>query len=425
MSIDDVTRWTQYDVPWEARAGFTFNLCSDSICLQGGFNNNKVYNDLWTFPIVSDSIQHEKWAKKSDSVFSNGGGRYGHGACYFQNHGLVLFGGMSHDGNTQNDVVKASRMSDELKLETVLLHAPWKARVWFGYACVPHAETIALAAGYHKTETSSSTLIDDMWYSKDGGQSWIGTGAFPWAGRYSLGMEFVHNQGKLFIFGGRGSRQYYNDVWSTEDYGRTWKEEAKAPWRPCFNFATTANVLTNNSFYMFGGFFSALDLSDIWQYTVGQKWERLEASAVWGSRNAFGAIHDSQNRVIIAGGRSSTGFRSDMWSSLGDAGTGGMLNDEALKIAVIVASIAFGLFAACVCVRYGCRYYKTRRRKHLYRWMEQQVEEDEEVETSEVQIFPRPSKASQEVDDLTVSEFDDDVDSGDVVRNFCDEPEKE
>ena len=113
MSIDDVTRWTQYDVPWEARAGFTFNL----------------------------------------------------------------------------------------------LHAPWKARVWFGYACVPHAETIALAAGYHKTETSSSTLIDDMWYSKDGGQSWIGTGAFPWAGRYSLGMEFVHNQGKLFIFSGRGSRQ--------------------------------------------------------------------------------------------------------------------------------------------------------------------------------------------------------------------------
>ena len=57
--------------------------------------------------------------------------------------------------------------------------------------------------------------------------------------------------------------------------------------------------------------------------------------------------------------------------------------------------------------------------------MEQQVEEDEEEETSEVQIFPRPSKASQEVDDLTVSEFDDDVDSGDVVRNFCDEPEKE
>ena len=99
-------------------------------------------------------------------------------------------------------------------------------------------------------------------------------------------MEFIHNQGKLYIFGGRGTRHYYNDMWSTEDLGLTWKDEGKAPWRPCFNFATSGNALTNDTFYMLED--SSVHLTyQIFGSIVQKRRERLEASAVWGSRNAF------------------------------------------------------------------------------------------------------------------------------------------
>ena len=164
-----------------ARAGFTLSAFEESLALVGGFNNNQIYGDIWTFPVYSESIEHKKWEKKSDFVFSNEGGRYGHGACPMKT-GLVLFGGMSHNGNTQNDVVRVNTNADGLAITVLHMHAPWKARVWFGYACVPGAATIVLAAGYHKTETSASTLIDDMWYSKTVVKAGLARGAFSLGG---------------------------------------------------------------------------------------------------------------------------------------------------------------------------------------------------------------------------------------------------
>ena len=159
---------------------------------------------------------------------------------------------------------------------------------------------------------------------------------------------------------------------------------------------------------MFGGFFSALDLSDIWQYSVEKKWERLETSAVWGSRSAFGAIHDSKNRLIIAGGRSSTGFRADMWFSTGDLKSYDTPSSLAIKIALILGSVAAGLFVVFLFVHYARRIYKYHRRKHLYKWMREQVEDvdEEEDENAELQIFPRSNKGSKEEDDLILCEIE-------------------
>ena len=128
-----------------------------------------------------------------------------------------------------------------------------------------------------------------------------------------------------------------------------------------------------------------------------------------------GAIHDGKNRFIIAGGRSSTGFRADMWFSAGDLKSYDTQTSLAMKIAIIIGSVIGGLFVVFLVVHSARRIYKHHRRKHLYKWMREQVEDvdEEEEENAELQIFPRSNKGSQEENDLILCEVegsDDDTD---------------
>lgn len=157
----------------------------------------------------------------------------------------------------------------------------------------------------------SSSLKNDVWYSKNG-RSWrLATEEAPWSPR-AYHQAAVLN-GKMYVFGGGNYVPDYratNDVWSTED-GINWTKECNAPWHERLWFSS---VVYRNRIWVLGGWSNHpyKNWSDVWYSSDGVHWTEYKCDIVWKERHELSAFV-FRDKIWIAGGMIPP-LTNDVWS---------------------------------------------------------------------------------------------------------------
>lgn len=160
------------------------------------------------------------------------------------------------------------------------------------------------------TPSTSSGLLNDVWYSLDGSDWTMVTEHADWTSRRAFSVATF--DGKLWIMGGETPSGRANDVWWS-DNGLSWNlATSSAPWTPRNDHNT---VVFNDKMWILGGFDGA-PCNDVWWSEDGVSWTRVVSSNVWSPRIGTATVFD--DRMWILGGRDEIGvFLSDVWASIG------------------------------------------------------------------------------------------------------------
>ncbi|MFO0744321.1 MAG: hypothetical protein U1F43_01435 [Myxococcota bacterium] len=198
------------------------------------------------------------------------------------------------------------RSADGVTWEEVTAHAPWEGRVL--QMVGTYAGDLYLMGG-QTSIADPSTVLHDVWRSRDGGASWTRLADAPWAAR---GMAYnpVEFDGKLWLMGGGtydddGPRIFYNDVWSFD--GASWVEvspDGAAPWtgREYHNTFAAGGELWVSSGYEA----DQLNHNDFWHSADGVAWTRA-ANAPMQPGHAD-AIAITPSGVVHASGNAMDGY---------------------------------------------------------------------------------------------------------------------
>lgn len=225
---------------------------------------------------------------------------------------LLVMGGTGSVGEYLNDVWATP---DGL-LWQQRATASWSARAAF--ATVSTSTAIYVLGG-----VGASGLLNDVWESTDGGNTWVyATLKAEWTPRYNFGAVAFDKQ--LYIMGGQttqtsptfaSTQRLLQDVWRSED-GVHWTELVSPPWSARASFGLVA---AGSSIWLFGGGMPATN--DIWRTVNGTQWELVTAHAPWPPRAGLGAdlisIKSPQEGpevfAIVGGHEDMQHYFSDMW----------------------------------------------------------------------------------------------------------------
>jgi len=178
---------------------------------------------------------------------------------------------------------------------------------------------IVMAAGRRM-----ESYLNDVWQSKDGGQSWqklADSAAFK--PRYGAG-HLVFNE-KLVLMGGLESHQTrsaLNDIWKSEDSGATWTQvlvtSASAPalWSQRWNPAVV--LLIDESWLLLGGEYnSSKYLNDVWRSSNhGASWSLVTSAATWSGRSESSAVALADGSVLLVGGSHNCRSCVEVWRAV-------------------------------------------------------------------------------------------------------------
>lgn len=244
--------------------------------------------------------------------------RQAHGFVQFRSHGMsraLIAGGIcSSRGALLSDIVELDKSKyDHWKI--VCPSAPWTPRQGFGFVASPDGRFVYVVGG------DDGSVRSDTWLSRNFGRSFVQQSATaPWDGR--VGFSCVLAGEVLIVVGGRaptraGIGDLMNDVWSSRDRGQSWNLVRKnAPWKPRANASL---AFTNGKLVLLGGITEVSALDDVWEsLDLGATWIQLSVkSTPWKPRHSCSLLsNDDSGEILIIGGIDGDGASlCDSWSS--------------------------------------------------------------------------------------------------------------
>ena len=296
-SRDGGTNWSLVtrSVPWYGQIYFqAVALNNDDILVMGGSQgifaspNNRVYRGRdgganWEF------VTYAPWAGRKDFqavVLNNGdilvmGGANTVGGWYS--------GGHDKQANPVNDIWKSS--DDGVTWSQIPASNHWAPRYGFQAVVLDNDDILVMGGSYELSRWGVRKTLGDIWKSEDGGTNWtaIPNNGNRWPHRYRFQSTVLPN-GDLLVMGGYHQHTQFRrygsieDIWISKDGGNSWTDISQPQhlprWRDRDSFSATA--LPNGQCLLIGGYKSIQHYS----YSGGrdrptQWWEHGVMNDIW------------------------------------------------------------------------------------------------------------------------------------------------
>ncbi|MBE7558846.1 hypothetical protein HS125_07805 [bacterium] len=305
---EDGTHWTRMPAPpWPERSGFAAVVFEGKLWIMGGRGTDaRPLNDIWC---TADGVEWEK--VKDPPMWSR---RRAHTALTFDGKIWVLGGQASNYNSPVTHTSDAWYTENGLDWNVATGAAPWSPRAF--HASVVFKNKMWVIGGtrfeYPGGGVFYEDLNNDVWSSPDGTNWRREVEHAPWSPRGEHVALVFHD--RIWLMGGV-DRNRYNDVWSSPD-GVNWVvENASAPWTPRSGHAA---VVFKDKLWLIGGRISGpqIALSDVWNSEDGRTWGRVLETGPWdyGIPRQKHACLVYDNKLWLVGGEHLMGF-ADVWYS--------------------------------------------------------------------------------------------------------------
>ena len=196
----------------------------------------------------------------------------------------------------------------------MIASAQWGVR--FSSSCLADSLGRLYLMGGHGNTNDAGPYYNDVWRSSDGGITWTCiTSSAPWAGR-SQAASVIDSQGVIYIMAGYSSGTLYSDVWKSSDFGSTWQQVGVSGSQWGARTMINAAMDPSGAIYVVGGYngYSVGNYNDVWiSGNGGTSWQVVTSSASWPPRNSFTALFDNVGRLFVLGGGTNSGIANDIW----------------------------------------------------------------------------------------------------------------
>lgn len=189
----------------------------------------------------------------------------------------------------------------------------------------------------------------DVWRSPlfTYGASWERMTATAAFGSRTLQMCWQQN-GKLFVAGGQTcltTACVLNDVWESRDGGETWQLNGTAPWAGRGTFANSVPVLNGQAYVLGGQQYDSsaetrVNFNDVWAFD-GTTWTKVLNAAPWTARGYHNVLTTMGRVWVLNGAQQGGAMTADVWSSpdgrCWDRHQDLVIQDHAMSAAVLPA----------------------------------------------------------------------------------------
>ena len=215
-STDGAKTWQELTTgtKFSARAGHTMLSIGTDIYVIGGYITGA--DRVWK------SSDGDNWVQVTMSASTTFSPRSNHSSVYIPsgaNAGMYVIGGFG-TSTRLNDVWKST--DGGATWTRVTASAAFSARNTHSSVYIPSGANAGIYVIGGRTGGGASSLVNDVWKSTDGGANWTRVTANAAFAVRSLHSSVAFGQA-IYVFGGRGvSGNHYNDVWKSTDGGATW-----------------------------------------------------------------------------------------------------------------------------------------------------------------------------------------------------------
>eukprot|EP00933_Yihiella_yeosuensis_P026828 TRINITY_DN20842_c0_g1_i1.p1 TRINITY_DN20842_c0_g1~~TRINITY_DN20842_c0_g1_i1.p1 ORF type:complete len:509 (+),score=64.47 TRINITY_DN20842_c0_g1_i1:3-1529(+) len=230
--------------------------------------------------LQGDASQAYTW--ESVSVDAGFGKRYAHVSVINSNKEMYVMGGVSGDhgtGHLLNDVWVSKDEGNSW--EFVKPRSPrFSARRGHAVAIEPRGIIFFVLGGF----CGKDRLMND-WWSSEHGDVWNPLGDAPWSARHGHAVVMTSNN-VLVVLGGHDGNSYLGDVWQIKEPGQqlglnSWKQSTdKAEWVPrCGHAAVNDRRDDRNVMYVLGGFYAEKATGHV--RCFNDVWRSEDTGATW------------------------------------------------------------------------------------------------------------------------------------------------
>jgi PKD repeat protein len=198
---------------------------------------------------------------------------------------------------------------------------PWSPRVEQPGVTMPDGSIVVMGGSYRLTKNSGVEGLNDVWRSRNNGQTWERmTANAGWAKRMGA-SGVVTPDGSIVLMGGYGSA---NDTWRSTDNGATWtRMTSNSGWSARHHFTTVA--MADGRIVLMGGVENpgSPNKNDVWRSADnGATWTLVNASSGWPPRFVHTSVIMPDRSIVLMGGyNQQMGYTNDVWRSADSGAT--------------------------------------------------------------------------------------------------------
>ena len=208
------------------------------------------------------------------------------------------------------------RTSSSLAFKSINRSAEWSPRHSFSFLSTSDGRLLYVIGG------DDGGICSDVWLSTDGARSFKRQcDDAPWRGRIDFSAAIVDDI--LVVCGGRiphrgGLDEFLNDVWVSRDRGQSWVVVCEAaPWK---RRACSAMIVVDNLLLMAGGQGDISAMDDVWvSKDLGVSWKNASSKRIpWNPRKSPNLVLDpvSKEVLLIGGLGADNAALTDSWASI-------------------------------------------------------------------------------------------------------------
>lgn len=268
--------------PWGSGFGHALVVFNGKLFVLGGKGLNGYLDEMWYSTDCALS-----WQRFPSLPWQQ---RKGHAVVATSDHFCVL-GGCGSNGKYSSTIFTFSVTETVHRFPLPL----WGKR--HGHQAVHcNGRILVLGGGIRQ---SSTVVLNDVWKSHDGGESWSQLPNAPWPGR--VGHQACVCGDRILVTGGSNAkRQPFSDIWASDDYGLSWYALPRPPWKARAGHQTVA--VSSESLILCGGIDSESQyLGDSWASNdSGFSWIPLTVPP-W-SALAFHQMVVLEDQLVVLGG---------------------------------------------------------------------------------------------------------------------------
>ena len=217
----------------------------------------------------------------------------------------VVCGGVDSAGSLLRDCWRSD--TGGITWTLTLPAAPWPAR--HSHSCTLLANGQILLVGGH----DDTSLLNDVWISGDIGATWTPTQAPQWSPRHAFALVSVPPaaHATLLVGGNSTTSSTMNDVWASFDGGTSWVQQTDAAFPDGGVAGLAAAAMADTGFVVVCGGRSVASgeagtAAVFLTQDIGVTWERVSAVG-WGGRFGHHILDIGSASLVVLGGWSSTG----------------------------------------------------------------------------------------------------------------------